>query len=280
MVHLNGLIHGLTESSSFPVGGWFSNADYLTARMIGDSSADFTIIDMEHTGFSMPDLGQTMQWLISRRRLAQARPIPASPIVRVSPNAAERNQWVTKQALDYGAFGILVPQVVDPEDVVAAVSAMRYPQGPGGKGPEGVRGALPTHSSRYWGISVPEYIERADLWPLTESGELTLLLLVENVKAWERIDEILAVPGVGALIWGPADGAMTLGVRDFNLADSKLDPYRRKVIEAAKAAGVPIGTPGAVDVFQAIDEGMDFLCLPKWSEDTANAIRDYAAKKR
>ena len=50
---------------------------------------------------------------------------------RIPPNARERNQWVIKQALDTGVYGLVLPHLSTVEDAQAAVAAARYPQVPG-----------------------------------------------------------------------------------------------------------------------------------------------------
>jgi 4-hydroxy-2-oxoheptanedioate aldolase len=51
-----------------------------------------------------------------------------SPMVRLPPNARECNQWVIKQALDTGVYGLVLPHLSTVEDAQAAVAAARYPQ--------------------------------------------------------------------------------------------------------------------------------------------------------
>ncbi len=275
MPRRNRLIHRLLKRE-FALGSWAAVGDYPTIRAAGDSSADFVLLDFEHLGFSFPDLGQSLQWLLSRRTAGQL-PVPATPMVRIPSNASERNQWMVKQTLDYGAFGIVLPQVVRPDDVAAAVEAMRYPQGPTGSGPEGQRGAMPAQAMRYWGVtSIPEYFDVADLHPLRASGETLLMIIVEHVEAWERIEELVRVPGVGAVLWGPGDGSVSLGIHSMDANDPALAPYRAKVIAACKDAGVPVGHGGIGDFRSVIDEGFDFGCLGIWSEHVAQDVRDYA----
>ena len=56
-------------------------------------------------------------------------------MVRIPPNARERNQWVIKQALDTGVYGLVLPHLSTVEDAQAAVAAARYPQVPGVQDP-------------------------------------------------------------------------------------------------------------------------------------------------
>ncbi|MGP3534157.1 HpcH/HpaI aldolase family protein [Microbacterium sp. RD1] len=275
---LNGLIATL-ERGDVAFGAWLQNGDFAAAQGAGDSSADFVFVDMEHTGFGFAELGHSLQWLLSRRT-ASRRPAPASPIVRTPVTADDRAPWVHKQTLDYGAMGLLLAQASRPDDVREVVQSMRYPR-PGDDGPTGRRGALPGTAMRYLGIDSPEeYFARADLWPLSPRGELMLVLLVESVQAWENIDELVAVPGVGAVLWGPGDGLVSLGIHTFDVADPVLDPYRAAVVASCKAAGVPVGNPAATDLHRAIDEGFDFISTPDWDEPTIAAARAYARARR
>lgn len=271
---VNGLIAAL-EKGDVAFGAWLQNGDYSAAQRAGDSSADFVIVDMEHTGFGFTELGHTMQWLLSRRT-SHRRPAPASPIVRTPVTADDRAAWVHKQTLDYGAMGLLLAQASRPDDVREVVQSMRYPQA-SDNGPVGRRGALPGTAMRYLGIdSHEEYFARADLWPLNPHGELMLVLLVESVDAWQNIDELVAVPGVGAVLWGPGDGLVSLGIHTFDVADPVLDPYRAAVVASCKAAGIPVGNPAATDLQRAIDEGFDFISTPDWNETRIAEARTYA----
>jgi len=266
------------QRKELAVGAWVQVGDYLTARRVGDSAADFAIVDMEHLGFSLPDLGQTLQWMISRRR--PGTPVAATPIVRVPANGAERNQWIYKQVLDYGAFGVIAPQVRTVDDIACAASAMRYPASVEG-GPEGVRGAFPDQAARYWGMAkTADYLSLADLWPLSPSGQLMLIILVEHVEAWNAIDELVQAPGVGAVFWGPGDGSMSLGYRDNDPTNPQLDRYKERVIAACKNHGVAVGQPGVGDPFRSVDEGFDFFGLPGYADaDLVRRLRDHYAQR-
>ena len=121
---------------------WNGNLDDLT--FIADSDYDMVIIEMEHQGFSFNDLRVSLQFLLNRRRLADKGDVQAGlvPLVRIPPNLRERNQWVIKQALDTGVYGLVLPHLNNVEDAQAAVIAARYPQVPGVADfePQGERG--------------------------------------------------------------------------------------------------------------------------------------------
>ncbi|BBG03870.1 MULTISPECIES: aldolase/citrate lyase family protein [Pseudonocardia] len=275
---LNGLAAALHEQR-FPIGSWVQVGDFEEARRVGDSTADFVIVDMEHLGFSFPELEQTLQWLLSRRTAGRT-PAAATPIVRIPSEGAEFSSWMAKQVLDQGAFGLVVPHVTAPAHIRAAVRSMRYPAAAGSADTGGARSALPARAMRYWGLTdVGEYFTRADLWPAVPGGELALLALAESRDAWDAVDDLLAVPGLGALLWGPGDGSVSLGLRDWDIDHPDLRPYRRKVVAAGHAAGVAVGAAGSADPFSAVDEGFDFLALPAWDEDLARRLREHAAAR-
>jgi 4-hydroxy-2-oxoheptanedioate aldolase len=98
---------------------------------IADADYDAVIIEMEHEGFSFTTLRASLQVLLNRKRIAEKGNLQPDvvPMVRIPPNARERNQWVIKQALDTGVYGLVLPHLSTVEDAQAAVAAARYPPG-------------------------------------------------------------------------------------------------------------------------------------------------------
>src|SRR2546421_609505 len=97
------LEHGkpVFSTSTVPNG----SLDELT--YIADADYDAVIIEMEHEGFSFTALRTSLQVLLNRKRIAEKGNLQPDvvPMVRIPPNARERNQWVIKQALDTGVYG-------------------------------------------------------------------------------------------------------------------------------------------------------------------------------
>ena len=87
----------------------------------------------------------------SRGTLAPA----VTPFVRIPPNGGEKNQWIAKQVLDIGVYGVVWPHVSTVEDARNAVPACRYPRPR--EAPllraAGQRGDAPTAAARYWGLT-------------------------------------------------------------------------------------------------------------------------------
>ncbi len=58
--------------------------------------------------------------MLDRRELAEAGSIApkVAPLVRVPANGREQSQWIAKQVLDQGVYGIVFPMINTPEDAV------------------------------------------------------------------------------------------------------------------------------------------------------------------
>jgi 4-hydroxy-2-oxoheptanedioate aldolase len=233
------------SAGEVPVGAWMICGDIHTARRVGDSELDFVVIDMEHEGFDFPALGNTLQWLLSPRACRRGRfVVSPAPIVRVSADAGERNDWLIKQALDYGAFGVIVPRVQSRADAEAAVRAARYSRGPDGPEPRGHRGMSPLVAMRYWGCSgFPEYFEKAELWPLSPDGEVVVLGMIEDKVGFDNIEEIVTTPGLAGLVFGHGDGSLSLGAETAMGLPSFAPIWeaRSRVLDACLAAKMPLG---------------------------------------
>jgi 4-hydroxy-2-oxoheptanedioate aldolase len=228
---------------------WNGNLDDLT--FIADSDYDMVIIEMEHQGFSLNDLRVSLQFLLSRRRLANKGDVQAdlAPLVRIPPNLRERNQWVIKQALDTGVYGLVLPHLNTVEDAQAAVIAARYPQVPGVANfePQGERGWWARIAPRYWGLTAQEYYDAADLWPLDPDGNMLLMGIVEEPEGVRNIRDILReVKGIGAIWAGPGDMSVAMGHRG-NAGHPDVQENLLRILAACREAGVPCATGATAD---------------------------------
>ena len=68
--------------------------------------------------------------------------------------------------------------------------------------PRGTRGAAPALAAWVWGLTSDEYERHADLWPLNPEGDLLAIIMVESVEGVQNLDQILSVPGIGAVFLG------------------------------------------------------------------------------
>ncbi|WP_238015707.1 aldolase/citrate lyase family protein [Dactylosporangium sp. AC04546] len=257
-------------------GGAVHAGDISRARVLGDSTFDFVMVDLEHEGFDMPRLGDTLQWLVSRRRMARTGDLYPSPtpIVRLPHTLGERTTWIASQALDYGALGIIMPYTEHAEDVEHMVRAVRYPR-PGSDGRiVGERRVWPKLAARYWGCAdYDEYLDMADLWPLVDHGEIALIAMVATPTALRNIEEIASVPGLTGVLFGAKHAWSALGRRGpIDLDHPDLVDFRSSVLSACQKAGIvagtslsgkpPTGGAGVVDLpflTRRIDDGFGFF---------------------
>ena len=132
------------------------------------SDVHWAFIDMEHGPYL---LDQLQERLAEFKPDGNPRPEP-TPIVRIPIEGSQDPQFAVKQVLDSGAFGIVFPRVETADQARRAITSMRYPPQRGATNPEprGRRGFGPFRAARYWGLQGPEYIRRADVWPLNPDG--------------------------------------------------------------------------------------------------------------
>ncbi|MEC8858704.1 MAG: aldolase/citrate lyase family protein [Pseudomonadota bacterium] len=264
-VRLNRSIQTLENGD--PVFGLFTgNFSLANARALARSNLDYILIDMEHTAHDMETLqefllGMTDKLAIVRQGNAQMR---TTPIVRLPANGRNDPEWLVKQILDIGAFGIMFPYVETGEEALRAVKAMRYPQPRGSEiaEPAGVRGASPGVASWYWGAA--DYVQRADTWPLNPQGELLAVMQIESVAGVENAEDIITTPGVGAVFVGPADLSMSMGLPGNH---PEVQAAIDSVVELCIQHNVPCGiTTNASDIQARLDQGFLFPTVGYWGD--------------
>jgi 2-keto-3-deoxy-L-rhamnonate aldolase RhmA len=99
--------------------------------------------------------------------------------------------------------------------------------------------------------------------------------MLETKRAFERLDEIAAVPGIDALTIGPTDLAQDLGVLGTPTQRAVLDEHRRRVVEAARKHGKAVSM--AVDSVEAVRDVIAMgATIVNYSSDTAMLRSGYA----
>jgi len=255
-----------------PIFGIISmNRDMLNARILGRSNLDYILYDTEHAQFDM----ETFRQFLQNMKTPDGK-LKVTPFIRIGPNASEikYNQWVVKQALDMGAMGVMVAHVDTKQQAYDSVVSMRYPplKGSPYQEPRGERGWSPGIATGTWGISNPEYAKRADLWPLNPDGELLFIVMAESKMGIENLEEILSVPGVGAVYIAAGDLQCDLGYCGQGLTmpgvgappAATVVPEAEELIQRAlaicKRRNIPVGiTVNSLDVQQRIKQGFNLL---------------------
>lgn len=264
---LNGLIRQLEQGQRAMLSFCAPTID--AAISFSTSRYDGVLVETEHQAWDALGLRDTFQYLLNRQQIANSGSVaPAvTPIVRIPANGSEMNQWLAKQALDLGAYGIVWPHISNAAQATAAVAACRYPRLTGHRlyAPYGQRGDGPTAAARYWGVGQQEYYERADVWPLNPHGEILVTLMIEDLEGIGNLREILQeVPGVGAVLIGEGDLSQELGLpRQYE--HPEVVQAMRQIVAICKECKVAVGHPHVEtsNVQRIFDEGYQILiCGP------------------
>ena len=143
---------------------------------------------------------------------------PHPLILRVPPirNGVAAAGANVAEALDAGVAAIVFPHVESAEDAAVAVSVMGD-----------------------------------ELWPGNPAGTLLSILIVEDRSGVERVDEIVATPGVSVVFAGPGDLR-----RSYEGDMEAVEGAIQAVLAACQAHGVPCGiTAGVDDIAERIEQG-------------------------
>ena len=260
---LNSIIR-LLEQQQIPI-TVFSPPAIESAIELATAKYDGVVFEAEHNPYDIRGLRDCLQYMLNRRQLFERQSLsPAvTPIIRVPANGGEMNQWMAKQALDIGAYGIVWPRVSTVEQAYNAVASCRYPrpQTAAAYEPAGLRGDQPVHAARYWGITPQEYYAKADVWPLAPHGEILVIVMCEDVDAVDNLPRILKeVKGIGVVLIGEGDLSQNLGYPrqyDHPAVVEAMTAIRRICSEHGVVCGHPhVETQNAQRV---IDEGYRFL---------------------
>lgn len=221
----------------------------MVVEALGSSSFDAVLLDAEHSPFSV----ETLESLL---RAADLRPIAA--IVRVP----EVGSYISR-ALDLGAAGVIVPRIETAAQAAEVVERARY-------APLGKRGAG-TGRGQAYGAGLAEYVAAAN-------DELLVAIQIESADGLAHADEILATPGLDAVVIGPFDLATSLGV-------ALGSPEHRAAIAEIFAAADRHGVAKGAFVFSADDVagyladgatllmiGMDIMSVVSGAQATWDAI--------
>ncbi len=211
---LNNVIRAL-ESGQIPITTWTAPS-IESAVAVSTAPYEGVVFEAEHNPYDITTLRHCLQYMLNRRQIVDGGTLTAAvtPIIRIPANGAEMNQWMAKQVLDLGAYGVVWPRVSTVEQAYNAVASCRYPRPKSAAAyePEGNRGDSPLAAARYWGVTQQEYYAKADVWPLAPHGEILVMIMCEDVKAIDNLPRILKeVPGIGVVLIGEGDLSQNLG---------------------------------------------------------------------
>jgi 2-dehydro-3-deoxyglucarate aldolase/4-hydroxy-2-oxoheptanedioate aldolase len=203
-------------------------------RMLKSAGFDWAFVDTEHGGFDL----ETVQDICRVSNL-----VGFVPIVRV----ADLQYALVARALDVGAGGIIFPRVESPELLEKAISWTKFP-------PVGIRGyGLTSINTNYEPLGISAVMEHLNANSLVS-------FQIETRRALEAREELLSVPGIDAVMIGPADLSISLGVPgDFQHPKmvEAMEMIRDSCVRHKIAPGTQTRTPSLAKFWR--DRGMLFL---------------------
>ncbi|MBR4942253.1 MAG: aldolase [Clostridia bacterium] len=161
---------------------------------------DMVFIDTEHNAIDRTTLG----WMCCAYGAKNI-----APVVRIPTH----DIYDASMALDAGAAGVIVPYTEDIDTIRKMVGAVKYKPLKGEKLDAFLAGEKDLEPK------LKEYLDNAN------SGHC-LIVNIESVPAMDRLEELLAVPGLDAILIGPHDLSCSLGIPE---------EYDNPVYEAAVA---------------------------------------------
>jgi 4-hydroxy-2-oxoheptanedioate aldolase len=209
---------------------------------LGAWGFDFAYLDIEHTALGV---GPEIEKQIMAAKLAGI-----SPIIRL----AGTDEVAIRKALEMGAEGVIIPHIRTKEEAEHCVRAAKFP-------PMGRRGAESNVRAAGFGgpgFSWSDYIAKTN-------AETMVIPMMEDFEFDENIDEILSVPGVDAVNFGPIDFSLSIGEPiAYKMGDSVNRAFAR-LVERARKKGIgvlgPCIPPTIENTKKLIAEGYNMLIM-------------------
>ena len=266
--HINRVIDYLEAGQTVYYTGSHSGTEgtFEQGKLDAQTWADYISYDMEHAPFDVKGLQEYMRGLAAGGPTRDGYRTP-TVIVNVPVNGLDEasvraNAWMFQQVLATGVHGVLLTHAETPGAIRAFIEACRFPNREQGVGQHGLaEGHRGVHgnatAAQIWGVSVAEYEDKADAWPLNPDGELLLGLKEEDKIALANVDENVQIPGLAFAEWGPGDMALSLGVKGGSVNDPRMVAARAKVFAAVKANHLYfLNSCNARNVVDMIKEGV------------------------
>ena len=182
----------------------------------------------------------------------------------------ETSQFVAQRAIGSGFQSVLFADCRTVEDARACVRGVR-PETPEHGGLHGVA----TRRMTYMGYGgTQEYVQALN--------DVVVVLMIEKRQAVENLEEILAVPGIDMVQWGPADYSMSTG-HAGERGHPDVRAAEQKVFETSLRLGIPpraeINDPQ--DAQRFLDMGVRHFCMAtdisilyRWLRQNGERLRE------
>jgi 2-keto-3-deoxy-L-rhamnonate aldolase RhmA len=238
----------LNSSKPLLVGAFITMSDPTVVDIAALSGHDFVLLDSEHAGLNMETIANHI-------RAARAREL--GTMIRVPAH----NEGYIQRVLDVGVDGVEIPHVRTAADAKQAAAALRF-------APEGTRGVFSKGVAAEFGAH--GYDAVTDLFAAVNK-DVVCNIIIEDREGVENIDEIVAVPGLDWITFGPSDISGSYGVPG-NLAHPSVHEAGAKVMAACRKANIPVHTTAAWAPTSAEDLAAAGIRLLTSSSDAMNLL--------
>lgn len=193
-------------------------ADARAAEIAAMSGFDCVWTDMEHVA---------NDWSAVEKQILAAKAHGADTIVRVSRGGY--SDYI--RPLEMDAAGIMVPHIMSLDDAKAVVRSTKFH-------PLGLRPVDGGNADGgFCAVEFADYLEQAN-------RERFNILQIEDVEPLSELEEIIALPGVDIIFFGPGDFSQSIGAPG-QMDHPLLVETRRRIAELAAKHGKFAGTVGS-----------------------------------
>ncbi len=216
------------------LGLWVTLESATVSEVAAELGLDWICVDLEHGSLSYRDV-------LNHARAARGS--YTAVLVRV-PSATIDS---VKRCLDLGIHGVILPLVRSPEDLREGFSFARYP-------PAGIR-AIGGERALRWGLKKDEYLSVAN-------EETMVIPNIETAESSRSIEEILDVPGLEAIFFGPTDLSASQG--HFNQWEGlgvAEDILRMRELAAKRGIASGVVAPNSEDAKKRKAQGFHMIGL-------------------
>lgn len=195
---------------------------------------DYVIMGTEHNDYNYETLG-SFSMVAKYEKMALFARVP------------DNIYHLMASTLDMGLEGLVHPNVRTRAEAEEIIRGTKY-------APLGQRGvSISATTTQYRDYGVVEYTKWAN-------ENLMVIVQIESEEALNHLDDILSVEGIDAVMMGPADLSMDLGIPG-QLSHPRMEEAYKAVIETCNKYGVAPGVHFAEEelVRKWVKEGMRFV---------------------
>jgi len=216
------------------LGGWIMIGHPSVAEILAGEGFDWLAVDLEHTSTSV-------------RMFHELCLAVKGTGVDLLARLPGHNPETTKQVLDCGATGIIVPSVNTREQAEQAVAMATYP-------PEGYRCASLCRAA--------DFGRDFDAYYRSHNQNVLVVCMLEHADAVKNVDAILGVPGIDATFIGPYDLSASMGLPGQVDHPDVLEAQRTLLAACNRhqvPAGIHVVATNGNEVKRRIADGFRFI---------------------